>query len=1583
MKRPAHILVVDDNDISRDLSARVLAKTGLRVVTAITGREALEVIGKEIPALVLLDVVLPDISGFEVLRRMRACPQMARVPIVFLSSERIRPEDQAAGLDAGSDGYIVRPLANAELLARVRLHLRQGELAEDLHESEQRYRLLFESNPLPMLIIARETLRVIEVNEAAMAHYGYSRAEFLDLTITDLRPAEDAPAFREVVKIQSDAVKHLGVWRHLRRDGSLILVDITSHRLEWQGHDASLVLINDVTERERAAAERTAALERERLARAEADAARQHYQLLFEHAPGAYLVISADTSRIVTASDAFLEMTGRRRDSLIDRSVFDVFPAGSGGNGERALRDSFARVKDFGTTDFLPVQSYPLKSCRPKDDSAGEEYWSIVNTPVLGADGAVRLIIQRVEDLSAYIRTQSGHFSADSLEESLTAPGKASLEAKFLLRSEELRRVNERLAQSEALLKMASRAARFGGWLIDLPDSRLQVSDEIRALLEIPAGFQPSMEELFSFFLSPCRETLEKAVADALKEGEPFDLEAEVISARSREMWARVTGEAVRGDKNQIIRVQGTFQDVSARKRAEKSFQESERRFRQLAEALPFFVWSATPEGRVDYANRRFGEYCGVPEGSPPLDWLQFLHPDDRSPTFSVWEKSLEGGEPYATQFRIREAATGFYRWFQVQAEPVYDDDEKLVAWYGAAIDIHENQRLREEAVRVSERFSRMLESITDAFCSIDHDWRFTYINREFERILGVRREDLLGRNSWDIFPDAVGTRFEREYRRAMEEGRLSTFVEFYPAANKLLELRLFPTPDGLSIFFRDVTKIRKDEEQLRLLANAMAGLNDIVVITSAQAVDEPGPVIVFINEAFERLTGYAAAEVIGRSPRFLQGEKTDPAARRRIREALAAGEPIQEEIINYAKDGREYILEISIHPIRDEEGQLTHFVAIERDVTDDRAAAAALQASQERFRLLARATSDAIWDWDPASGKLEWSDGFAALFGYDPKQVVPTFGFWRDCIHPDDREQAISLVERVKQSKSARYSQEYRFRREDGSYAYVRDHALLLRDAEGRVVRAVGGMSDISETHEVMERLHLLGSALNAAADPVFIADREGRLLWVNRAFTSMKGFSEGEALGKTMGQLVKSGKQDKSFYEEMWKTILSGKTWSEEMINQRKDGSLVHELVSITPVLGASGEVGHFIAIERDITEEKLREQHFLRAQRMESIGTLAGGIAHDLNNVLSPIVMGVSLIRQIDESGKLHPIIDEIQRSAERGRDLVQQVLSFARGVEGHREPLSLSLVIREIGNIVRNSFPKSILFTGEAPEDLWTVVADPTQIHQVLLNLCVNARDAMPEGGQLTVSAGNFEVDAQFAAMFAHAHPGPYVVVEVADTGCGMDPQTIERVFEPFFTTKPFGKGTGLGLSTVAGIVRSHKGFANVYSEVGQGTRFKVYLPAVIEPLASPDEVVFDLSPPRGRGECILVVDDEAAIVAMAKQTLEAFGYTVFTAENGTAAMAVFATEREFIDLVLTDMMMPEMDGVALIRALKRIDPAVRIIAASGLRAKGGIGKAVDSGVQDFLPKPYSSDTMLRLVREVLDREGDTPTSAPSD
>jgi CheY-like chemotaxis protein len=326
--------------------------------------------------------------------------------------------------------------------------------------------------------------------------------------------------------------------------------------------------------------------------------------------------------------------------------------------------------------------------------------------------------------------------------------------------------------------------------------------------------------------------------------------------------------------------------------------------------------------------------------------------------------------------------------------------------------------------------------------------------------------------------------------------------------------------------------------------------------------------------------------------------------------------------------------------------------------------------------------------------------------------------------------------------------------------------------------------------------------------------------------------------------------------------------------------------------------------------------------------------------------------------------------MEGSAKRGADLVKQVLSFARGVEGIRVTIQIEDIVREVESIVRSTFPKNITFERRIASDVGLVMADPTQINQVILNLCVNARDAMSAGGRLRISASNATIDANYVATHQGVTAGRYVVVEVSDQGCGMSPETIDRAFEPFFTTKELGKGTGLGLSTVMGIIRSHGGFVNVESEVGKGSAFKVYLPmesaavstVAIEPVAK--------SLPRGSGELILLVDDEAAILDITRQTLETFGYRVVVAKDGAEAIVAYAEHRTQLSLVLTDMMMPVMDGAALISALRKMDPTLRIISASGFTRNGQLAKAGPALTKYFLPKPYSAEVMLALVNAAL-------------
>jgi PAS domain S-box-containing protein len=644
------------------------------------------------------------------------------------------------------------------------------------------------------------------------------------------------------------------------------------------------------------------------------------------------------------------------------------------------------------------------------------------------------------------------------------------------------------------------------------------------------------------------------------------------------------------------------------------------------------------------------------------------------------------------------------------------------------------------------------------------------------------------------------------------------------------------------------------------------------------------------------------------------------------------------------------------------------------RDVTASRQAAQVLRVSEERFRLLAKATNDAIWDWDLTTQSLWWNEGFETLFGFSRTEVESTIDSWLNRLHPEDQAAVVADVHRAINGGAESWQGEYRFRRKDGRYVAVLDRGHIIREPGGKAVRMIGGMTDLTELKQADEKLREQAALLDNAHDAIMVRDATHHITYWNKAAERLYGWTAAEAHGRPIQDLLHI---DAARFAEAERAIHATGVWNGEIQKTAKSGTLLTVECSWTLLRDGQGAPRSILTIDTDITERKKLEQQFLRAQRMESIGTLAGGIAHDLNNLLAPITMGVDLLKLFEPHPKSLPVIENIERSAKRGAELVKQVLSFARGVEGARVALQVRHILKEVDAIAVNTFPKSITVETSLPTELWPVLADPTQLNQVVLNLCVNARDAMPAGGRLELTASNVDIDPQYAVMNRGMVPGRHVLIQVSDTGTGMPQEIIDRIFEPFFTTKELGKGTGLGLSTVLGIVRSHGGFVNVYSEVGRGSTFKVYLPAheADEGPVADHRVAEAL--PRGNGELILVVDDETSILDITKQTLVAFGYRVLTAEDGAQAISLYALQRDEVVLVLTDMMMPVMDGATLILALQRINPRVRVIAASGLKGNHDVARASSAGVKHFLPKPYSADTLLQLVHQILRNEGSRP------
>lgn len=536
---------------------------------------------------------------------------------------------------------------------------------------------------------------------------------------------------------------------------------------------------------------------------------------------------------------------------------------------------------------------------------------------------------------------------------------------------------------------------------------------------------------------------------------------------------------------------------------------------------------------------------------------------------------------------------------------------------------------------------------------------------------------------------------------------------------------------------------------------------------------------------------------------------------------------------------------------------------------------------------------------------------------------------------------------------------------KKSGEEIYVESSVSILKDDNDAAIGFLGVMRDITERKQAEEKIREQAALLDVSTDAIFVQDLDDKILFWNRGAESLYGWQKEEVLGKKSSILYGKQKPSLELQEARIELARIGK-WEGELKKVTKEGKTLLVASRWTLVRDQKQQPKSILVVNTDITEKKQLEAQFLRSQRLESLGTLAGGIAHDLNNVLAPILLTAQLLGMKISDESTQRKLKLIEKNAKRGSSMVKQVLAFARGMEGKHVPLQVGHILREIEQVAKQTFPKSIdIYSDISTSDLWTVSADPTQLHQVFMNLCINARDAMPNGGTLRIFAENLVIDENETRSNIDAKAGPYVVVTVCDTGTGIPPEIIDLIFDPFFTTKEVGKGTGLGLSTTLGIIKNHRGFINVSSQLGKGSQFKIFLPATQETKVM--RLGSDLLKlPCGKGELILVVDDEVGICESTQTMLESCAYRVLTASNGIEAIALYSKNQQEISAVLIDMMMPSMDGLTCIRTLQAINPQVKIIVMSGLASRGVMAKAMSLGIQSFLPKPFTCEELINTL-----------------
>lgn len=729
--------------------------------------------------------------------------------------------------------------------------------------------------------------------------------------------------------------------------------------------------------------------------------------------------------------------------------------------------------------------------------------------------------------------------------------------------------------------------------------------------------------------------------------------------------------------------------------------------------------------------------------------------------------------------------------------------------------------------------------------------------------------------------------------------------------------------------------------------------------------VDEHGS-YVEVNEAACRMTGYSREELSSMGIRDLASPEAPPADLRVFGRLKEMG-TVEEEILLRRKDGSD--LPTLLRAVAISENRLMGFCT---DLSERDRAERALRESEERYSAALRASNDGLWDWNVKTGETYFGPRYYTMLGYEPDEMPASYETWRDLLHPDDLERTEAVIGSHIGSEREAFATEFRLRTKDGGWKWILGRGQVVeRDEDGHSTRMVGTHTDISELKRSEERFRAL---TEYSIDTIMRFDREHRHLYVNPVVEKQTGMKPEEFIGKTHLEL--------GFPEDLcalWAEAIDGVFETAEP--HRIDFSMPDGTVfdwQLTPEISSEGSVSAVITSARDITKRKKAEEDRARledqlrqSQKMESIGRLAGGVAHDFNNILTGILGYAEVIQSTLIPGD--PILsdlEEIRKAAERASGLTSQLLAFSRKQIIDPKVIQPNAALESSQNMLSRIIGEDIDSVFSPQVDLWRIKADPAQVDQILVNLAVNARDAMPDGGKLTIETQNVSFDAEYCDSNPEAKPGKFVMLAVTDNGHGMDAETRRKIFEPFFSTKGGDEGTGLGLSTVYGIVRQNGGFINVYSEPGRGTTFKAYFPAVMD--EAEEVTTKEVAEHPSGSETILLVEDEEMVRRLAVRVLEKQGYEVLGHDSGGTALLFCERNDHPIDLIVTDVVLPGMNGRELFEKVQEGRPGIKVLFMSGYTENVIAHHGVLEEGTEFIQKPFTIEALTRKVRAVLDR-----------
>lgn len=1292
----------------------------------------------------------------------------------------------------------------------------------------------------PVWVFSVRTLQILKANLASQKWLGYDAQTLCAMTIADLRPKVDRDKIDDGVHSFDGTNSFAGVWQIEAKNGDRYDAAFNWKKVVFDGAEAIVASISDVTEISQIRARETI-LERESATlRAQVHISSEHLSLLLNSLPGKILILTPNDYKVVAVSDEYAQAVMLKRDAVLGRCMFDLFsddPSEPEVDGVRNLRASLLRVQTLRLNDIMALQRYPV---RHFERGLQERFWLLRNKPVLDAAGNIIYIVHRVEDLTNILGK-----AVPDLQPTLSA------EQSSVVQLSDARAALVALQERNKRLKAAEMLLSLGSFEFDFVRDKFNWSD--RVLDIYGQGQKPrNFEEYLSYAPPEERKQLALQLAKFIETGaSSIEFQHRVIRTDGKVSHIRGVGVRHQVEGREILI--GNVQDVTSIKSNEEKLERQARR-RQLAGHLAqlgsWHVDLVTKQ--ISWCEETAAIHDELEGMSPPTleEAIDYYVPEHRERIHDQLKACIIEGNAFDEILEL-ETAKGRRVWVRALGEPKRDLKGEIVAVEGAIQDVTELVEVREKAEAIAAQLTQTLEGMSDAFFLLDHHWRFSFINIQAEKLLQRRKDDLIGKNIWQEFPAAVNSAFQKEYEYAVVNGEPVRFQEFFHPLNVWLEVSAEPTPNGLAVYFRDITQQRVRDEQLRLLEAAVSRQNDILLITEAEPITGPdGPRIVYVNDAFQRLTGFSRAEAIGKTPRILQGPKTQQQELDRIRRALEKWQPVRAELVNYTKTGEEFWLELDIVPLADETGWFTHWVSIERDISERKNAELALRLNEERFSLVTKAAGSAIWEWDTATNEQWWSEGLRYIFGHIPDNMwsAPAPTVWSSHVHPEDAERVIEAFQRIRVGKTSSVREQYRFKRADGTWAFVEDRAFAQRDTDGSVMRILGSMTDI---------------------------------------------------------------------------------------------------------------------------TEQKQLEERFLQSQKMETVGQLTGGVAHDFNNLLMVILGNSEVLEdELIEQPHLRRLAKMSLSAAERGAELTKRLLAFSRKQALKPQVLNAAQLIQNMEDILRRTLPENINIEFVRSGGLWMVEVDAAQLESALLNLAVNARDAMLQGGFLTIEVANVMLDDDYVAAETDVPAGQYVMISVTDTGHGITHENISRVFEPFFTTKEIGQGSGLGMSMVFGFVKQSKGHIRVYSEPDEGTSIKMYFPRT---RTEEQHIVTSRAKSKltGGAETILVVEDDSAVREHVVAQLRALGYQVLEASAGAEAIEILR-QTSSIDLLFTDVVMPGgMGGKELADLARQLRPSLKVLYTSGYTENSIVhhGK-LDPGVK-LLNKPYRREQLAVKLREILE------------